>query len=161
MFGEDQRRVDLVLVCSAGGHLLQLLALRAAWEPFSRIWVTLEAEDSVSLLADERVSFAHGPTIRNVHNLVRNVHFAWRLLRSARPSVIVTTGAALAVPFAFVGRLLGIPTVYIESLSRIDRPSLSYRLVAPVLDRSYVQWPELVSRMPRARFAGSVISDPE
>ena len=50
-----------------------------------------------------------------------------------RPAVIVTTGAGVAVPFAWIGRLLGARVVYVESLTRIEAPSLSYRLIRPVV----------------------------
>ena len=153
----------MLLVCSTGGHLLQQLALRGAWAEFSRVWVTFDKSDARSLLADERVVFAHGPTNRNfgllaVRNLVRNGLLAFRLLRAARPGVVLTTGAGVAVPFAWLGRLLGARVVYVESLTRIERPSLTCRLIAPVASRIYAQWPELTAALPRARYLGSVVS---
>lgn len=153
----------MLLVCSTGGHLLQLVALRDAWEGFTRVWVTFDKSDARSLLADERVTFAHGPTNRNfgllaVRNLVRNGVLALRLVRAVRPKVVLTTGAGVAVPFAWVGRLLGARVVYVESLTRIDHPSLSCRLIAPVATRIYAQWPELTRAVPRARYLGSVVS---
>ena len=56
----------LLLVCSSGGHLLQLHELRGAWEPFNRTWVTFDKSDARSMLRDERVIHAFGPTNRNV-----------------------------------------------------------------------------------------------
>ena len=152
------QRVDLLLVCSCGGHLLQLVALRDSWQGFSRAWVTFDKSDARSLLDDERVYFAHGPTNRSVKNLVRNLFVAWRVVREVRPRVVVTTGAGIAVPFAWMARLLGATVVYVESLARIDGPSLTYRLIAPVADRRYVQWPELAETLPRSRFVGNVFS---
>jgi UDP-N-acetylglucosamine:LPS N-acetylglucosamine transferase len=151
-------RVDLLLVCSTGGHLLQLVALREAWEPFSRAWVSFDKSDTRSLLAAERVYHAYGPTNRNVKNLVRNVAVAWRVLRRTRPKAVVTTGAGIAVPFVWLARLRGASVVYVESLSRIDAPSLTYRLIAPAVSRVYVQWPELAEALPRARYLGNVFS---
>ncbi len=153
----------MLLVCSTGGHLLQLLALRGAWNDFSRLWVTFDKSDARSLLAGERVVFARGPTNRNfgllaVRNLLRNTVAAVRLLRLVRPKVVLTTGAGVAVPYAWIGRLLGARVVYVESLTRIDRPSLSCRLIAPVATRIYAQWPELTEAVPRARYVGSVVS---
>lgn len=148
---------DVLLVCTSGGHLLQLLSLRDAWSPFSRAWVTYDKSDARSLLSDERVFFARGPGTRNLKNLLRSVPLAWRLIRALRPKVVLTTGAALAVPFAWVGRLLGVDVVYVESLTRIEEVSLTYRLVAPAADRLYVQWPELAHRR-NARFAGSIFA---
>jgi len=149
-------RADLLLVCSTGGHLQQLLALRDAWGGYSRVWVTFDKSDARSLLRDERVVFAHGPTNRSVKNLFRNLVVAWRTLRDVRPQVVLTTGAGVAVPFAWLGRLRGARLVYVESFTRIDEPSLTCRLVAPVADRIYAQWPELVRSVPKAHYAGTV-----
>ena len=100
-------RADLLLVCSSGGHLLQLVALRESWGSFTRAWVTFDKSDARSLLADERVIFAHGPTNRSIRNLLRNLLVAWRVVRDTRPTVMLTTGAGVAVPFAWVARLHG------------------------------------------------------
>lgn len=158
MTAPRDERVDILLVCSAGGHLLQLLALRPAWSGFSRAWVTFDKSDAHSLLSDEAVIFAHGPTNRNVKNFLRNIPVALRVVRRARPSVVLTTGAGVAVPFAWVGRLLGARVVYVESFTRIEGPSLSCRLIAPVADRIYAQWPELTRVLPRARYVGTVFT---
>lgn len=146
----------LLLVCSSGGHLLQLLELRAAWEPFGRVWVTFDKSDARSLLASERVLYAHGPTNRSLRNLARNLVLARRILRAIRPSVMISTGAGVAVPFAWWARLMRVPVVYVESFTRIGELSLSGRMISPVAERVYVQWPETAQAVPGARYAGSV-----
>jgi UDP-N-acetylglucosamine:LPS N-acetylglucosamine transferase len=83
---------------------------------------------------------------------------AWRIVGELRPKAVLTTGAGVAVPFAWVAKLRGATVVYVESLTRIDAPSLSYRLIAPIADRIYVQWPELAQSERRARFVGNVFS---
>jgi beta-1,4-N-acetylglucosaminyltransferase len=153
---KDRQGVDLLLVCSSGGHLLQLCALREAWEGLDRAWVSFDKSDVRSLLAGERVVHAHGPTNRNLGNLLRNGILAITLIRDMRPRAVLTTGAGVAVPFAWVARLYGARVVYVESMTRIEGPSLSMRLIAPVASRLYVQWPELAPRVRRARFAGRV-----
>jgi beta-1,4-N-acetylglucosaminyltransferase len=155
---EMSSTADLLLVCSTGGHLLQLVALEDAWRGFSRAWVTFDKSDARSLLADERVYFAHGPTNRSVKNLLKNLRVAWRVIGTVRPGVLLTTGAGIAVPFAWVARLRGVAVVYVESLARLEGPSLSYRLIAPVAARRYVQWAQLAHRLPKARFVGNVFS---
>jgi UDP-N-acetylglucosamine:LPS N-acetylglucosamine transferase len=147
----------IMIVCSSGGHLLQMLELREAWSPFERVWVTFDKSDARSLLRGERVLHAHGPTNRNIPNLLRNVRLARRLVREERPAAILTTGAGVAVPFAWLARMHGIPTVYVESLTRIEALSLSGRLIAPVATRLYAQWPELAAASRgRVQFAGNL-----
>ena len=150
-------RRQLLLVCSTGGHLLQLVALRPAWEGFSRVWVTFDRGDSRALLADEDVVIAYSPTNRNIPNLLRNLRLAFPVVRRRRPRVVLTTGAGVAVPFAWIGRLFGDRVVYVESVTRIDGPSLSCRLIRPVASRTYVQWPELLEQLPKAHYKGSVL----
>jgi UDP-N-acetylglucosamine:LPS N-acetylglucosamine transferase len=158
MMGHPNNEADVLLVCSSGGHLQQLLALRPAWSSYSHVWVTFDKSDARSLLHDERVVFAHGPTNRSLKNLLRNLLVAWRTLRDVHPRILLTTGAGVAVPFAWLGRLRGVQVVYIESFTRIDGPSLTGRLVAPVAQRVYAQWPELTHVMPKARYVGNVFS---
>ena len=102
---------------------------RPAWDGMSCAWVTYDSSDARSLLASHRVFFAHGPGTRNLKTLMRNLPLAWRIIRELRPAVILSTGAALAVPFAWIGRMLGAEVVYVESLTRIESVSLSYRLL--------------------------------
>jgi UDP-N-acetylglucosamine:LPS N-acetylglucosamine transferase len=147
----------VLLVCSPGGHLQQMLALRPAWEEAERSWATLRGPDVEFLLREETVTLGHGPTNRSLLNLFRNLGLAWRLLRRLRPEAILSTGAGLAVPFFLIGKLLGIRLVYVESVTRTSSLSLSGRLVYRLADRFFVQWAELAAGLKRAEFAGSVL----
>jgi hypothetical protein len=147
----------VVLVGSAGGHLAQLVRLEPWWRHLTRTWVTFDKPDARSLLADEAVVWAHHPTTRNVPNLVRNLFLAIRQLPRLRPDLVVSTGAAVAVPFFVVARLLGIPTVYVEVFDRIDSPTLTGRLVRPLATRFCVQWPEQQRLYPGSTVIGPLL----
>jgi UDP-N-acetylglucosamine:LPS N-acetylglucosamine transferase len=144
-----------MLVGSAGGHLAQLMRLRPWWQDHERTWVTFDKPDARSLLAAESVIWAYHPTTRNIPNLVRNLVLAVRHVHRVRPDVVVSTGAAVAVPFFVVARLLRIPVVYVEVFDRIDSPTLSGRLCRPISTRFCVQWPEQ-----QAHYPGSVVIGP-
>lgn len=144
----------VLLVCSPGGHLQQMLALEPAWRGAQRSWVTLAGADVGYLLTEERVELGHGPTNRSIANLVRNLALAWRVVRRERPDAILSTGAGLAVPFFLVGKLLRRRLVYVESVTRTETISLSGRLVYRLADRFFVQWPDAAERLRRAEYAG-------
>lgn len=150
-------RVDVLLVCHSGGHLVQLASLQRAWEGYSTAWVTDDSSDARSLLKDERVYYGYGPAARSGVNLVRNIRLARRLIGELRPKIIVSTGAAMCVPFAWVARVRRVNVFYIESVTRIDSPSLTCRLVRPVASRLYVQWPDLAKRVRGSIYVGSVL----
>jgi UDP-N-acetylglucosamine:LPS N-acetylglucosamine transferase len=151
-----RRRVDVLLVANAGGHILQLHSLRNAWRSHSRVWVSADKSDVRSLLSGEEVYFGHSPTVRNLPNLARNTVLAWRLITALRPKVIVSTGAGMAVPFCWIGRLFGTRIAYVESLARVAEPSLALRTIRPIADVVYVQWEDLLRVVPEARYEGSV-----
>lgn len=151
-----ERRPRALLVCSPGGHLMQMFCLQPAWEEVERTWITLEAPDASYLLRGERTILARGPTNRSLRALLANLGLAWRVVRRERPDVILSTGAALAVPFFLVGKLFGARLVFVESLTRIEDLSLAGRLVYPLADAFFVQWPGAARRR-RTRFAGRLL----
>lgn len=150
-----EERSHILLVGSSGGHLAQLVRLQPWWQDLTRTWVTFDKADARSLLAEEAVIWAHHPTTRNIPNLLRNTVLAIRHVRRLRPDLVVSTGAAVAVPFFLVARLLGIATVYVEVFDRVDSPTLSGRLCRPIATRFCVQWPEQQPLYP-----GSVVIGP-
>jgi UDP-N-acetylglucosamine:LPS N-acetylglucosamine transferase len=105
--------------------------------------VTFDTPDALSLLEDEYdLTWAYRPTTRNVPNLLRNTCQAMRTIRRFRPTTVVSTGAAVALPYFVLARLTGRRTVYIEVFDRIETPTLTGRLVRPFTDLMLVQWPE-------------------
>lgn len=156
MGGQAERR-SVLLVCSPGGHLLQMLSLETSWRGLDAAWVTLPGADVDHLLAGSDLVLAHGPTNRSVANLLRNAVLAWRVVRGRRPDVILSTGAGLAVPFFLAGRLHGCRLVYVESLTRTRGLSLSGRMVYPLADAFLVQWPETAPHRRRAVYAGGLL----
>jgi UDP-N-acetylglucosamine:LPS N-acetylglucosamine transferase len=147
----------VLLACSSGGHLIQLHNLRPWWERHDRMWVTFSKLDSRSLLVGERVAWAHHPTTRNLPNLVRNLLLAWRLLRSFRPDVVVSSGAGVAFPFFLVARLLGQKTVYVEVYDRIDSATMTGRLCYPFSNLFLLQWEEQRRSYPKGVVIGSLL----
>lgn len=135
----------VLLVGSSGGHLAQMLALRPWWEQRSRCWVTFDLPDAVSQLQGEEVYVAAYPTTRNIPNLLRNAVLAVRVLRRESPDLIVSTGAGVAVPFFVLGRVLGIPTVYVEVYDRVSSSTLTGVMCLPFSTLFLVQWESQLS----------------
>lgn len=149
--------MKIALVGSSGGHLTHLLALDVWWRRHDRVWVTFDKPDATSALQGERVVFCHGPTNRNVPNLLRNTLLAWRFLRRERPDLVVSTGAAVAIPFFVLARFFGAKTAYIEVIDRVHSPTVTGRIVYPFAHRFYVQWEEQRRFYPNARCVGELL----
>lgn len=148
----------LLLVCSSGGHLTQLVALKDWWGARERAWCTFDTPDARGHLADEtQVAWAYFPTTRNIVNLLRNTRLAWRVIRDYRPTAIASTGAGVALPFFVLGRMFRCTTIYIEVFDRVDSPTLTGRLCRPFTDVMCVQWEEQRSLYHDARVIGPVL----
>ncbi len=152
---EWPRRV--LIVCSSGGHLVQLVRLRQWWQTRDRMWVTFPGPDAESQLAGEDVRIAYHPTTRNALNALRNMGLALQIVRSYRPDVVVSSGAGVALPFFIAARLRGIRTVYLEVFDRIDGPTLTGRLCYPITDLFLLQWEEQKRSYSRGQVVGSVL----
>jgi hypothetical protein len=153
----------VLLVCSHGGHLTEMLRLVPAFVDRPVVMVTYR--DARRFMSDlgERTDphFA-------VHYTDEIGFSPWRMTRAflmmlrivwrERPHAVITTGAEIGLPAMAAGRLFGARTIYIESLCRVRSTSLTGRLVYPIVDDFLVQWPETVeSYGPKARFEGSVM----
>ena len=88
--------------------------------------------------------------------MIRNTFLAIRVLKKEKPDLIISSGAAVAVPFFYLGKLFGTKTIYIEVFDRINKPTLTGKLVYPVTDRFIVQWEEMKKVYPKAINLGSI-----
>jgi UDP-N-acetylglucosamine:LPS N-acetylglucosamine transferase len=88
--------------------------------------------------------------------LIINTKLAWTVLRKEKPDLIISSGAAVAVPFFYLGKLFGAKTVYIEVFDRIDKPTITGKMVYPVTDRFVVEWEEMKKVYPKAINLGSI-----
>ena len=108
------------------------------------------------MLEGERFYPCYYPTNRNLKNLIRNTFVAWKVLRKEKPDLIISSGAAVAVPFFYIGKLFGAKLIYIEVFDRIDKPTMTGRLVYPIVDKFIVQWEEMKKVYPKAINLGSI-----
>ncbi len=148
--------MKVCLVGSSGGHLTHLYALKPFWNTKERFWVTFDKEDANSLLIKEKVYHCFFPTNRSIKALLINTRLAIKVLRKERPDVIISSGAAVAVPFFYIGKLLGMKLVYIEVYDRIDKPTVTGKLVYPITDLFVVEWEEMKKVYHKAINLGSV-----
>lgn len=150
-------KIKIALVCSSGGHLYQLYMLKEWWLKYDRFWVTFEKEDAKSLLDGEKKYWCYYPTNRNIINLARNTFLALKLLIKEKPNLIISSGAAVAIPFFYIGKIFGCKLVYIEVFDRINSPTLTGKIVYPITDLFLLQWEEQRKFYPKGIVVGGIL----
>jgi UDP-N-acetylglucosamine:LPS N-acetylglucosamine transferase len=143
--------MKIALVASCGGHLAEVRALRPVYERHEHFYVL---NDRALLSKDmEGKTFFIRHSERDWLFFV-NLWEAWRVLRRERPHLILSTGAGPVVPFALVGKLLRIPTIYIEISTTVTRPSISGRIMYHLADKFFYQWEGLKPYFPKGIYGG-------
>ena len=148
--------MKICFVGSSGGHLTHLYMLKRFWQNQDRFWATFDKEDARSLLNGERMYPVYYPSNRSIKALIINTFRAIKILHKERPDLIVSSGAAPAIPFFWIGKLMGAKTIYIEVFDRIDKPTIAGKLCYPVADRFIVEWEEMKKVYPKAVNLGSI-----
>lgn len=92
----------------------------------------------------------------NLWRMIKAFPWAFQILRKENPDLVFSMGAEIAVPFIYLAKLMGKKTMYIESWCRVENLSLAGKLVAPVVDEMWVQWPQLAEGK-RTRFEGAIL----
>ncbi len=147
----------ICLAASSGGHLSQLRKIVTAWSGRPVFWVTTVDIVNRSLGDGSRV-YAVGEC--NREHLLRLVGVLFRciyIVLKEKPDVVISTGAAPGCLMCLLARLRGARIVWLDSITNVERISLSGRLTRPFADLFLVQWPDLVERYPGVEYVGAVI----
>lgn len=152
----NDKELKVCLVGSSGGHLTHLYMLKPFWKNKNRFWVTFDKEDAKSLLENEKVYPCYYPTNRSIKALIKNLKVAYKVLKKEKPDLIISSGAAVAVPFFYIGKIMGAKLIYIEVFDRLDKPTMTGRIVYPITDKFIVQWEEQRKVYKKAINLGSI-----
>lgn len=84
---------------------------------------------------------------------------AFGLALKLRPKQVLSFGASDVVPFCYVAKLFGAKIFHVECMNQVTTPSIAGRMLYPICQALYVQWPELLSAYgPRAKYRGWVLT---
>lgn len=149
------KKLKICIAASAGGHLTEALQLQNAWTNKEHFFISDNRVNAVSLSKKEKMYFVT-PARRSYLKFGISFIQTLSIIIKENPSVILSTGAEIGYPALLAGHLLGKKTIYIETLARVNSPSLCGKLVHGFVDDFYVQWPEGKKWFPKAKYIGSV-----
>jgi len=147
--------VKIFIVSSCGGHLVQALEFYECYKDHEHIFVINDRTDLDKRMEKRTIYITHAE--RNLKQIA-NIIEAFILLKRYKPKVIFSLGAAPAFVFAFIGKyFFNTKTIFIDSYSRVNTPSMTAKLIYKISDSFYVQWPKLKKRFPKAKYFGGLI----
>ena len=106
------------------------------------------------------------PNARRTYYLCHPRRSLWRTLLNAlqslamlikeRPTLVISSGADVAVAPLVLAKLFGAQTIFIETAGS-DEPTLAGRLTYPFSDLFIVQWPDRLAQFPKAVLAKGLL----
>jgi beta-1,4-N-acetylglucosaminyltransferase len=152
----------IILICSDGGHLAQVLALESLFIKYNYLIITEGTPATFPLKEKYNIRFLKARpkgkkrSLSFLYTLLINLFLSLRLLISHFPKVVITTGSHTAVPLCILGKLLGVKIVWILSFARIKTKAKSANFIYPLADKFIVQWQSAQKLYPRSIYLGGV-----
>jgi beta-1,4-N-acetylglucosaminyltransferase len=145
------------LVCTHGGHLTETLQLLDALQGHEIFFATHNSIRNQDILSIAPAYFSNNID-GNLLRFIKEFGRAYSIIKTEKPHILISLGAEIAIPFFIIGKLFGVKLIYIESWCKIETLSLTGKIVYPIVDEFWVQWPGLLTRCgKKALFNGAVI----
>lgn len=154
---EPRFRGRICLAGSGGGHIRQILDLRALWQDEDCFIITEDTVLGRSLAEEFDVEFVEhyaigqarlGAPLTMLWGALRNALQSSRIMIRRRPHVVISTGAGATFFAVLIARLLGARIIVVDSMARIDAPSVFARLAGPLAHSRISQSPAASAKWP-------------
>jgi len=139
----SELRPKVMAISSGGGHWVQLLRLRPAFEGCDVTYVTVREGYRADVDLNDDFHVIPDGNRWNKINLLLSAFGVVRLLMQIRPDVIVTTGAAPGYFGVRFGKWLGARVIWLDSVANAEELSLSGEKAGAFVDLWLTQWPHL------------------
>jgi UDP-N-acetylglucosamine:LPS N-acetylglucosamine transferase len=146
--------MKICIVSSCGGHLTEVRALKSIYEKYGHFYVL---NDKIKLPKDMEGKIYFIRHSERDWVFFVNLWEAWDILRKEQPRLILSTGAGPIVPFTILGKFFRIPTLFIETFTRVAKPSLTGRIMYCLADRLLYQWKPLARFFPKGTYGGPLV----
>jgi UDP-N-acetylglucosamine:LPS N-acetylglucosamine transferase len=143
------------LICSPGGHLVEILQLLEAFQDHPFFFLTYKEKATLN----RKNTYYMMNIAKSPLNLIVGILKIFFIFLRERPKVLFSTGAEIAIPSFYIGKFLfRMKLIYLECSAQVYQPSLTGRCVYPITDLFIVQWEPLLSQYgPKAKYVGGLI----
>jgi len=150
-----KRKKKILAVASSGGHWIQLLRLRSAFEGYETVYASTNKSNFTDVEHFEFYSFKDA-TRKEFWNFFIMFFQLISIVKKVEPTVIITTGSAPGLMTLIVGRLFSTRNVWIDSIANVERLSTSGKIARWFTDLYLTQWEDL-AKPEGPYFKGSVL----
>jgi len=146
--------MKVLAIASKGGHWVELLRLMPAFSGMEVVFVSTQ-KDLADTVSGHKFYTVPDANRWNKYKLIQIFFLVARIVNKERPKFIISTGAAPGLLALAAGKLLGIRTIWVDTIASAEKLSLSGKIAIRFVDRVYTQWPELSG--PKVIYAGNIL----
>ena len=167
-----------LIVVGAGGHAMEMMSLLSglSFDKYTPREYVVAENDARSCNKIEKLESPDKPVIRkimrarevgqsyssSVMTTLKALCNSFPVVLFSRPDLVLCNGPGTCIPVCFCAYLVkffglkSVKIVYVESICRVERLSLSALLLyyLCMADHVLVQWPQLVDKYKRTRYIG-------
>lgn len=151
------RKTRIIAISSGGGHWVQMLRLRPAFEGCDLTYVTVDEGYRFDVDPDSKFLVIPDATRWNKLALVRSAAQIFLLMLRERPDVVISTGAAPGYFGIRMAKHFRARTIWVDSIANVETLSLSGVKAGKYADLWLTQWPQL-ARPGGPHYVGNVIA---
>ena len=154
---------------AGGGHLWESISLLQKFQgKYDLHFVTAKQclIPDIAIIKKSKVhtitdigNFSRDKMWQRAYDFAKSFLDSYILMRKLKPHVVVAVGTSLSLPVFVAAKLLGIPAVFIESITRVEGLSKTGEIIQKygLAKRCYVQWPEAEVKNKDVFYKGSVL----
>lgn len=149
-----EKKIKICAVASIGGHWVQLLRIaRPLEKDFNIIYLSTHSK-CATMVEGHKFYRIKDFSRWDCYKLVPEFFHTLRILRKESPDAVISTGAAPGLITLFAAKLLGIKTIWIDSIANAEHISFSGRIASRFVSRIYTQWEDLAGN--KVIYAGNI-----
>jgi UDP-N-acetylglucosamine:LPS N-acetylglucosamine transferase len=149
-------KTKVLAIASLGGHWVELLRLKPAFDGMELVYVSTNIGCS-AMIEGNKFYTVTDASRWNKFKLLLCFAQVLKIVRKEKPQVVITTGAAPGLMGIIAGKMLGVKTVWVDCIANVDELSMSGKIALKYASRVYTQWPELADGA-KIIYEGSVLS---
>lgn len=147
----------ILAVASIGGHWVQLLRIAKPLEEHYEVVYMSTHPKCKSMVGNHCFHSIMDFSRWNAWKMLPASFKILAFLLKERPAAIITTGAAPGLLTIVIGRMVGIKTIWVDSVANVQTMSACGKLARKFANYVYTQWPGLATS--QVHYAGNIFGE--
>lgn len=136
----------ILSVSSIGGHWIQLLRISKPLEKQFCVTYMCTHDKCATMVKGHEFYKIQDFSRWDAYKIIPTFFRAIKILQIVKPDVVITTGAAPGLVCLLAAKVLGIKSIWIDSVANVEHLSGSGKIACKIADLTYTQWPNLATK---------------